>query len=135
MWPKSQVFLLVKLSSTWENILNIGEIFLTIYPSFSSAIISSEGKVFTFGATSFGRLGTDRDGSSGNNNSTKRSQNTPLEVRYFRNLPIHSLASGDFHMLALAHDCSVYSWGCGSDGQLVSALLYKTDSPLTLLYS
>ena len=89
---------------------------------FFSAIISSEGKVFTFGATSFGRLGTDRDGASGNSNIAKRTQNNPLEVRYFRNLPVHSLASGDFHMLALAHDCSVYSWGCGSDGQLVSAL-------------
>lgn len=88
--------------------------------------MSTEGKVFTFGATSFGRLGTDRDGTTGNSNSTKRTQNTPLEVRYFRNLPVHSLASGDFHMLALAHDCSVYSWGCGSDGQLVSELFPHT---------
>ena len=61
---------------------------------------------------------------TGTSIGAKKTQSSPLEVRYFRNIPIHSLASGDFHMLALAHDCSVYSWGCGSDGQLVRIYLF-----------
>jgi hypothetical protein len=38
-------------------------------------------------------------------------------VSAFRGTPIHSIASGDFHMIALAQDWTVYAWGYGAEGQ------------------
>lgn len=69
-----------------------------------SAVLNSEGRVYAWGATGFGRLGIQE---------VPKNQLFPAEVPFFRSTPIHSLASGDFHMLALGHDCSVYSWGYG----------------------
>jgi len=68
--------------------------------------------LFTWGATSYGRLGIPVE------SGRSKSVSPPTEVSFFHNIPIHSIASGDFHMLALTHDCSVYSWGYGADGQL-----------------
>lgn len=74
-----------------------------------SGVLTTEGRVFTWGAASFGRLGLGAE--------TKKSILFPTEISQFRTKVIHSLACGDFHMLALAHDSSVYSWGYGCDGQ------------------
>lgn len=38
-------------------------------------------------------------------------------MTFFRSTPVHSIASGDFHMLALAMDWTVYAWGYGAEGQ------------------
>lgn len=73
-----------------------------------SAMLTTEGRVFVWGAASFGRLGIQ---------DAPKNQYFPVEIPAFRTIPIHSLCSGDFHMLALAHDCSVYAWGYGNDGQ------------------
>ena len=45
---------------------------------------------------------------------------------------------GDMHMLALTHDCAVYSWGLNSDGQcatgdLDSLLVTKSNLIITLI--
>jgi alpha-tubulin suppressor-like RCC1 family protein len=81
-----------------------------------SAILTNDGGVYTYGATSYGRLGlgVGKDRST----SLKKVQDMPREVRYFRNYPVKHIASGDFHMLALTHDSNVHSWGMGIDGQL-----------------
>jgi len=71
-------------------------------------MVTTEGRVYSWGAASFGRLG---------HMETRKKQPTPLEVPDFRSIPIHSLSAGDFHMLALGHDCSVFSWGYGAEGQ------------------
>lgn len=73
-----------------------------------SAMLTTEGRVYSWGAASFGRLG---------HVDAKKKQVVPLEVPHFRTIPVHSLSAGDFHMLALGHDCSVYSWGYGAEGQ------------------
>ena len=73
-----------------------------------SAMVTAEGRVYTWGAASFGRLG---------HVDAKKKQPLPLEIPHFRTIPVHSLSAGDFHMMALGHDCSVYSWGYGADGQ------------------
>jgi alpha-tubulin suppressor-like RCC1 family protein len=65
-----------------------------------SAMVTAEGRVYSWGAASFGRLG---------HMEAKKKQPVPLEISLFRTIPVHSIASGDFHMLALGHDCSVYS--------------------------
>jgi alpha-tubulin suppressor-like RCC1 family protein len=83
-------------------------------------MVSDEGRLYTWGSASFGRLGIP-DG--------KKSRFSPLEVPFFRSIPIHSLASGDFHMLALAHDCSVYAWGYGNDGQSGTGTLQHLKTP------
>lgn len=40
-----------------------------------------------------------------------------VQLTFFRGLPVHSIACGDFHMLGLAMDWTVYAWGYGAEGQ------------------
>lgn len=40
-----------------------------------------------------------------------------MQLTFFRGLPVHSIACGDFHMLGLAMDWTVYAWGYGAEGQ------------------
>lgn len=73
-----------------------------------SAMLSTTGRVFTWGEAGFGRLGL---------NDVKKTQLTPVEVVAFSKNPVAVLSAGDFHMLALTQDGQVYSWGYGVDGQ------------------
>lgn len=101
-----------------------------------SAILSADGRVFAYGAASYGRLGLgpvkgDPGGGSSSAMNTKKAINAPSELPFFRNnaIPVHSIASGDMHMLALTHDCTVYSWGLNSDGQCATGDLDSLLSP------
>jgi alpha-tubulin suppressor-like RCC1 family protein len=85
-----------------------------------SGMVTTEGRVYVWGASTYGRLGLA---------DTRKSQNWPCEIQYFQTIPIHSLASGDFHMVALGHDCSVYSWGYGSEGQTGHASIFHVKTP------
>jgi alpha-tubulin suppressor-like RCC1 family protein len=73
-----------------------------------SAAVGVSGRVYTWGAASFGRLGQ---------MDARKKELVPKEVPFFHSRPVHSLAIGEFHSLALTRDCSVYSWGYNPDGQ------------------
>ena len=85
-----------------------------------SAMLTTDGRVFVWGAASFGRLGVI---------DAYKVQTIPTEIPFFRAIPIHSLVSGDFHMLALGHDCSVYSWGYNAEGQCGQGNLFNLKTP------
>ena len=88
-----------------------------------SALLTTDSSVYVWGCASFGRLGL---------SETRRTQPTPVELPFFRNMQVHSLASGDFHMLALGHDCGVYSWGYGAEGQTGMSSLFHLRTPRRL---
>lgn len=90
-----------------------------------SALTTSTGRVFVWGEASYGRLGVALEGG-------RKKQASPVELTAFRNIPIHSVASGDFHMLALAHDGSVFSWGYSADGQTGQSSLLNVRTPRRL---
>ena len=89
-----------------------------------SALLTTDSQVYVWGCSSFGRLGL--------NSNSRAAQTVPAELTFFRNIQVHSLASGDFHMLALGHDCGVYSWGYGSEGQTGHSSLFHLRSPRRL---
>ena len=73
-----------------------------------TCLLTSEGRVFTWGASGFGRLGI---------MDTRKVQHTPREVQQFRSTPCHSLVAGDFHTVAVDIQGNVFSWGYGLEGQ------------------
>jgi len=67
-----------------------------------SAILSADGRVFAYGAASYGRLGLgpvkgDPGGGSSSAMNAKKTVNAPSELPFFRNnaIPVHSIASGE----------------------------------------
>ena len=90
-----------------------------------SAVLSADGRVFAYGAASYGRLGLgtvkgDPGGGSSSAMNAKKSINAPSELPFFRNnaIPVHSIASGELesqriqrifrssvfsHLLVLSH--------------------------------
>jgi len=74
-----------------------------------STVLTDTGAVFSWGATSFGRLGI-------HDLSSKKSS-MPKRVTTLDHFAVHTLAAGDFHMLALTRDRRVFSWGYGGEGQ------------------
>jgi len=73
-----------------------------------SACVGISGRVYTWGAASFGRLGQ---------MDARKKVLAPQEVPFFHTRPVAALAVGDFHSIALTRDASVYSWGYNADGQ------------------
>ena len=90
-----------------------------------TAMLTVEGRVFVWGASSFGRLGI-LDG--------RKNKLYPTELTFFRTIPIHSIVSGDYHMLALGQDSSVYSWGYGSEGQTGHSTVFHVKTPRKIDY-
>mmetsp|Transcript_19638 Transcript_19638/g.33350 ORF Transcript_19638/g.33350 Transcript_19638/m.33350 type:complete len:666 (-) Transcript_19638:1948-3945(-) len=85
-----------------------------------SALLTSTGRVYVWGEASFGRLGLV---------DVKKSQPFPKEIPTFKSIPVASLVSGDFHMLALTRSGQVYSWGYGVDGQTGHSTVLNVRTP------
>jgi alpha-tubulin suppressor-like RCC1 family protein len=83
---------------------NVGQAAKLVCGRNHSAAVNKYGAVYTWGASGFGRLGL---------MDTPKNVPIPLAVAAFSKRPVKDIASGDFHMLALCPDGTVYSWGCG----------------------
>jgi alpha-tubulin suppressor-like RCC1 family protein len=59
--------------------------------------------------------GNNNSGQCGNSHFSKI-EDTPLQIRALQN--ICKICVGDFHCAALTNDGRLYTWGCGSEGQL-----------------
>jgi alpha-tubulin suppressor-like RCC1 family protein len=89
-----------------------------------SAFVSTENKVYTWGATTFGRTGL-------NVSSSVKVQSIPWELP---GINCVKLACGDFHMVAMSESGSLYSWGYGCDGQPGHSSLLHVRRPRKLDY-
>eukprot|EP00607_Mallomonas_marina_P006606 CAMPEP_0182434360 /NCGR_PEP_ID=MMETSP1167-20130531/69360_1 /TAXON_ID=2988 /ORGANISM="Mallomonas Sp, Strain CCMP3275" /LENGTH=520 /DNA_ID=CAMNT_0024624159 /DNA_START=404 /DNA_END=1966 /DNA_ORIENTATION=- len=85
-----------------------------------TSMISVAGRVYTWGAAGFGRLGI---------SESKKKQMTPVEVVALAYIRVTDLAVGDFHTLALAEDASVYSWGYNAEGQCGHGHVFNIRTP------
>lgn len=88
-----------------------------------TSVLTDKGHVFSWGASSFGRLGLP---------DPKKVVTLPTEVISFRACPLAAMACGDFHVLALGMDGKVYAWGYGAEGQggLGATLHLRTPRPV-----
>lgn len=88
-----------------------------------TSVLTDKGQVFSWGASSFGRLGLP---------DPKKIVGLPTEVPAFRCCPLAALACGDFHVLGLGVDGRAYAWGYGSEGQggLGATLHLRTPRPV-----
>eukprot|EP00039_Didymoeca_costata_P005135 m.78774 g.78774 ORF g.78774 m.78774 type:complete len:467 (+) comp12689_c0_seq3:168-1568(+) len=84
----------------------------------SSYVVTSKGKLYSFGLNNRGQLG--RKPSRGS-----LQENYPVLANLVK-IPVKSVAAGDHHAILLAIDGAVYSLGSGETGQL--GLLSETDT-------
>ncbi|XP_032080220.1 probable E3 ubiquitin-protein ligase HERC6 [Thamnophis elegans] len=73
-----------------------------------SLAISSQGKVFSWGAGGFGQLGT----------GTLKDSSTPEKIDSLSMYNVIQVACGHYHSIALTKDGRIFSWGQNSHGQL-----------------
>ena len=86
----------------------------------SSAALTSDHEVFTWGADNYGQLGQGQG---------PRYVSKPTKIRTFKNVPISKIACGQYHMLALSVTGEVYAWGQGLQGQTANERKVDTNIP------
>lgn len=73
-----------------------------------SFAVTRDGRVFGWGSNEFGQLGCGRKGDT---------LLSPRLIAGLDGLVVTVISSGDRHSAAVTNTGSVYTWGCGSDGQ------------------
>ena len=85
-----------------------------------SILLTNEGRLYSWGACGFGRLGLP---------DLKKKQTSPCLIVSLRLIEIFAVAAGDFHTVALDENGTVYSWGCNSEGQCGLNSLHNVRTP------
>ncbi|KAF8822073.1 regulator of chromosome condensation (RCC1) repeat-containing protein [Cardiosporidium cionae] len=73
-----------------------------------SALLTEDGKLYTWGSDEYGQLGHGKQ---------SRRLNSPKLVRGLSSHRIASISCGEFHMAAISREGEVFVWGYGRDGQ------------------
>lgn len=74
---------------------------------FHNLALTVEGKLYSWGSNSHGQLGYDES----------TCKNIPKKIDFFKNINVHSCSAGSRHSICSTND-KIFSWGCGSSGQL-----------------
>lgn len=74
-----------------------------------TVILTLSGEVYSCGSNYYGCLGV---------GDTNDDALTPVRIDSLDNIPIHNIACGDSHVVALTKEKNIYTWGCGEYGRL-----------------
>lgn len=85
-----------------------------------SFAVTGSGKVFGWGSNEFGQLGCGRKGDT---------LLVPQVISGLDGLVVKHISSGDRHSAAVTNTGSVYTWGCGTDGQCGHGTFSDTARP------
>lgn len=89
------------------------------------ALVTTEGRLFTFGSNQNGKLGLGEQG--------VRKPKTPTMVESLASIAIREAACGHEHTVALSASGHVYTWGLNTQGALgVGRKITVTDTPVVL---
>jgi len=94
-----------------------------------TVFVDEDGILQGVGANDFGQLGSVEQAVVLQPTTIK----TPSEWRDGETLTVESLDAGDFHVLALLSDGSVWAWGLNEDGQLGSPGISATAEPQEIM--
>ena len=87
-----------------------------------TAILKSDGTVWTWGYNAYGQLG---DG-------TYTNKSSPLQVQGLDH--VVSMAARDYHVLVIKDDGTVWAWGSGDQGELGNGILAHSSVPVQVLF-
>ncbi|MDI7184828.1 chromosome condensation regulator [Leptospira santarosai] len=91
-------------------VVNLRDVIQVIAGSEHSAALTENGEVYVWGKNQYGNLG------NGRLSAANTVQSTPVKVEGLSG--IKQIANGRDHILALASDGKIYSWGLNASGQL-----------------
>ncbi len=116
------------ITSQFTSLLNLEETITSIsLGEYHSAVLTSAGRVFTWGGNNSGQLG----------NSTYVNSNTPIDITSQFSLALEEsiieVSLGDDHSGILTSNGNVYTWGSGASGQLGNnTIAFALNTPVNI---